>query len=373
MYEVWYLDKKTAAFKAFDEASSYSIGTDIEFKEKTKVVVPNRPDLQNDDFVVLRDGKGVVYQGICSEISVGKAPYTLTLKPLECIFDRTIYVSNEDRISLSDYGIEWFIYCAIRDNFVNSGDAMFDKTYIRFWVPTHTARDVKVSSIVDTDNGIYNLKTFLGNVLELYGIRLGFTFGDGYLTISIYNQNTDLQAIDIDTNFSDIIDYEETYTVDVLAKLNVKWGIPDNEASYVDEATETLYVGNALADIQYFTFYLQNDRTITDDPLSTKRVDGTVKTVYIETEDENELIEQVIDEFASNKYEHKITFKLSKNSKLYSYTDFIIGRPVRIKSKKTGLIKESIITKITESSGSDIYTITIGKLAVTLIDKIRRL
>ena len=237
---------------------------------------------------------------------------------------------------------------------------------------------------MDADNGIYNLKTFLGNVLEMYGIFLEMQFATKSsttpdpsdpavhgLVISI-RQRT-YSALSLDTHFTDIMDYDETYTVNVLAKLNVKWGIPDNDTSYVDEDTETLYVGNQLADVQYLTYYLQSDRTITDDVNSPTRVDGTVKSIYVETDDEDELVEQILNEFISNKYEHKLTFKLSTKSMLYSRSDFVVGRSARIRSKKTGLITESLITKITESSNSDIYTVTLGKLPVTLIDKIRRL
>lgn len=371
MLEVWYLDKKTCGIKGFTEASKYDLGRDIDFAEKTKIIVPERPDLQNDDYVVARDGHKIVFTGICDSISVGKAPYTLTLKQMECMFDRTVYVENESYMQNTSQGLEGFIKYAIEHNFVNSGDTLLDKTYISFDVSTHTAKDVTVSSIVDVNNGIYNLKTFLGNVLEMYGIRLIFDFADKALTIRIHRET--YSAVDVDTKFTDVMDYDETYTVSVLAKLNVKWGIPDNDTSYVDEASETLYVGNKLAEIRYLTYYLQSDRTITDDVNSPTRVDGTVKSIYIETEDEDELVEQILNEFIANKYEHKITFKLSDESMLYSRSDFVVGRSVRIKSKKTGLITESLITKITESSNSDIYTVTLGKLPVTLIDKIRRL
>lgn len=384
MLEVWYLDKKTCKIKGFAEASKYDLGRDIEFSEKSKVVVPNRPELQNDDYVVVRDGEKIAFQGICDSISVGKAPYTLTLKQMECMFDRTVFVDHEEYLKDSSQGIEGFIANAIRTNFLSSGDDLLDKRAVTVYAATHTAKDITVSSIVDANNGIYNLKTFLGNVREMYGIFLEMQFATTSSTnpnpsdpavhaLAITVRKRTYSTLDVDTHFTDVMDYDETYTVNVLAKLNVKWGIPDNDYSYVDEDTETLYVGNQLADVQYLTYYLQSDRTITDDVNSPTRVDGTVKSIYVETDDEDELVEQILNEFVSNKYEHKLTFKLSVDSQLYSRSDFVVGRSVRIKSKKTGLITESLITKITESSNSDIYTVTLGKLPVTLIDKIRRL
>ena len=366
---VYYLDKLTAQIKGYTQASTYDIGRDVNFTEKSKIVVPERPEINNDDIVVLRDDTSMVFCGVCDEITTGKAPYTLTLRQMENLFDRTIFAGNEALIEST--GMEDFIVSEIKTNFISSGDSMIDKPYISVSAKTHTKITVTVSSIVDADHGIYNLRTFLGNVLEKYGIRLIFTISNGRVVIEVRKISD--PTLYLDTTFSDIVDLEETYKVDVLAKLNVKWGIPDDSDSYVDEDNETLYVGNEIADIVYLTFYLQQDRTITTNKDSATRVDGTVKNIYIETEDEDDVIEQVMNEFISNSYEHSMTFYMSKESKVYPPGDIYIGRSVSIRSKHTGLITSSIVTKVLEKDKDLMRTITIGKLPITLIEKIRRL
>lgn len=356
---VYYLDKLTAKITGYTECSKYSIAENIDFSEKSKVIVPDRPDISDDGIVVLRDSTKQVFAGICSEVSVGKAPYTLTLLPLERIFDRKIFVGNEALISTT--GLEDFVADEIRRNFISSGDPIFDKSYMTIRASTHTPRSLTVSSVVDSENGIYNLKTFLGNIKEFYQIMLKFEITNESVGIEVYRDSTG--ELQLDTQYSDISNLEETYTVDVLAKLNVKWVIPQQDGE-----------GNELdPDVEFLTFYLLNDRSVTMDASNVNRVEGTIDTICVQTEDENELIEQVSNSFISNSYSHCMTFDISKTSQIYPPELFYVGRKVSIKSKRTGETTSSIITKITGSSDNAMRSITIGKLPITLIEKIRRL
>lgn len=356
---VYYLDKLTAKITGYTECSKYTIAENIDFSEKSKVIVPDRPDITDDDIVVIRDAYSQVFAGICSEVSVGKAPYTLTLLPLEKIFDRKIFIGNEALISST--GLEDFVADEIRRNFINSGDPIFDKPYMTVKASTHTPRSLTIPSVVDSENGIYNLKTFLGNIKEFYQIMLKFEITNESVGIEVYRDTT--EALELDTQYSDISNLEETYKVDVLAKLNVKWVIPqqDKDGNEIDPV------------IQFLTFYLLKDRTVTMDATDPNRVEGTIDTICVQTEDEDELVEQVSNSFISNSYSHCMTFDISKTSQIYPPELFYIGRKVSIKSKRTGETTSSVITKISGSSDNAMRSITIGKLPITLIEKIRRL
>lgn len=75
-----------------------------------------------------------------------------------------------------------------------------------------------------TSNGVYNLKTFLGNVRQNYGIFLGFTVSNGAMNIDITNREQ--ATLNVDTKLPEISVISETYDVKVLAKLIVKWDVP---------------------------------------------------------------------------------------------------------------------------------------------------
>ena len=354
MLYLYYIDKLTGRIKGFAEcADRPALKWDIDFKDKSTAVATERPDLNDDDIVVIKDGQEDVYAGICESISTGP-PYTLNLLPIENLFDRTIFVGQEAMIS--ETGIEDFIADEISRNFISSGDALFDKPYITVTAETHTPVGAAVSTIVDAENGIYNLKTFLGNALQYYHIRLGFRLSNGGISITIRRDDT--PELKLDTDSPDILDVEETYKVDVLAKLCVKWTVRN-----ADESETTTYR----------TFYLKADRSITEDAAATDRVDGTVSTTYIEAETEAAMLQEVKNTFTSNSYQHAITFKADTDSKIYPPEGLYVGRRVRVKSKHSGLITTSMITKVEDPAGSSVRTYKLGTLPITLIERIRRI
>ena len=83
------------------------------------------------------------------------------------------------------------------------------------------------------------------------------------------------------------------------------------------------------------------------------------------------MYQSVKDKFADNSYSHKITFKLYMDSRIYEYIKLYVGRGVKIKTKDG--IRTTLVTAVTVSNDSRFAEIELGKLKVTLIDKIRSL
>ena len=123
-------------------------------------------------------------------------------------------MEHEELIAQS--GIEDFIVKAIEDNFITSGDSQMDKSYLSVSADTHTP----IATKVEAENGVYNLKTYLGNAKQYYGIFLEFSFST---RLEIRIRKKDEPPIPIDIEVTDISDYTETYSVSVLAKLLVNW------------------------------------------------------------------------------------------------------------------------------------------------------
>lgn len=345
------LDNHDLSIKDILEFETYDFRTDIDFDNKSSITVPRKPEITDDDFVICKDGNTVIYTGICEHCkgTSERESYGISLMQIEQLFSRKIFVGDETVIIGN--GIEDFIFNEIRDNFIKSGDNMMDKPYITVDAVTHTP----IAAKVETENGIYNLKTYLGNVKQYYGIFLEFSFEEaGKLHITI--QKKEREELPIDTGISDITAYNEVYEITVLAKLIVRWKIPDREGTI---GAETKRI-----------FYLLDDRTITEDGTNKNRAKGVINSLYIETETEGEMFQQVYNEFASNTYNHKITFSIVRGSRCYPEHNFFVGRKCLIKTQSG--VKKSMVTGMGIVSSSDILEIVMGNLKVTLIEKLRR-
>lgn len=344
------LDNRNLSVKDVLEFENHDFRWDIDFNDKGSISVVGKPNVENDDFVVCKYGNEIMFQGICENCTAAsdRETYTVSLMQIEQLFSRQIFVGNEAMIVGT--GIEDFIASEIRSNFVDSGDMLTDKAYINVVAATHTP----VAARVDAENGIYNLKTYLGNARQYYGICLDFSFLGNSLDIVI--RKCELEQLPIDTGISDITGYDETYEVSVLSKLIVHWKVPDTEGA--EGAVTTKF------------FYLLEDRTITEDGTDNRRAKGIIKSLYIEAQEEAEMQQQVYNEFAGNTYNHKISFGIRKGSQCYPEADFSIGRKCLIKT--CAGVKASMVTGIAKVSTSNLVQITMGNLKITLIDKLRR-
>lgn len=344
------LDNRNLSVKDVLEFEDYDFQWDVDYDDKSSITVVRKPNIEDDDFVICKDENEIIFRGICENCKAasGKESYTIVLLQIEQLFSRQIFVRDETLISAA--GIEDFIASEIQTNFVASGDKLVDKPYINVTIDTHTP----IAAKVDTENGIYNLKTYLGNARQYYGICLDFSFSGARLEILI--RASGLEQLPIDTGISDISEYDETYEVAVLSKLIACWKIPDTEET---EGAVTTRI-----------FYLLADRTITEDETDNRRVKGIIKSLYIEAQEEAEMLQQVYNEFAGNTYNHKISFSIRKGSQCYPETEFSIGRKCLIKT--CAGVKTSMVTGLAKKSLSDLLQVTMGNLKVTLIEKLRR-
>lgn len=117
-------------------------------------------------------------------------------------------------------------------------------------------------------------------------------------------------------------------------------------------------------------YYLRSDRSVTDNRDDTERVDGTAKTIFIEAETEEEMYQEMLNEFRANSYNHSVTVKILTDSKLFDKKDLYVGRMCRILSEKAG-IRETMITSVIRKDEYCIQ-VTFGKLPVKLTGKLRR-
>ena len=333
---VYFLDKSDLEIKDYIEFEDYEYVIDEETNQNTIFNVMKKVNAENGDIVILqRDGK-TDYIGKIQDIENedGELRRKITLKYISNIFDRKIIVENEKIIS--SVGIEDFIAKEIYDNFTNSKDNLLNIKWLDVEIKTHT----KITKSINAENGIYNFHTFVTNCTQNYNIVLEFVYENQRIKLKIYKQDSNVQLID--TTIADISNYVEKFETNIIAKVVVK--------------TNT--------DIQ--KWYLLSDRTITQNKDDKNRAVGEIETLY--TQKSEDAKQTALDKFKSNTYNHYISFKIYRYSKLFDVEKLKIGTPLSVRTNNN-IILNTYISAINDK-GDNFINITCGNMRIKFIDKI---
>lgn len=234
-------------------------------------------------------------------------------------------------------GIEDYIAEQIDKNFVNNEDVLMNRDYLEIRVKTHTKLDVSVSTIVDVQNDIYNLHTFMTNCTQNYNITYNVFLENKKLVIEIENREIKKELIDV--NAQPISNYTEVFETDVVSKVVV-----------------------IAKDGSRYTLYLKTDRTTTEDMLDENRAEGKTEVVYAENVEDAK--QKALDTFKGNAYNHNVTFD-------YYDREIKVGTPITIKTKES-LIYDTYISAVTKQKGSKFYKYTCGNIRISFIDKLKK-
>lgn len=333
---VYFLDKTDLEIKDVIEFENYEYVIDEETNQKTIFNVVKKVNAENGDIVVLQRRGKIDYSGIIEDFenTDGELKREITIKYISNLFDRKVILNNENLIK--EVGIEDFIAKEIYDNFTNSDDELLNYKWLDVEVKTHT----KIQKSVDNENGIYNFHTFITNCTQNYNIILDFTYDQGRIKLTIYKQDAETQLID--TTIPDISNYIEKFETSVTAKVIVK--------------TDT--------DVQ--TWYLLSDRTTTQNKDDVNRARGKVEVEY--TSKSEDARQTALDKFKSNTYNHYISFKINRNSKLFDVEKMKIGTPLSVRTNNN-IILDTYISAIRDD-GSNFIEVTCGNMRINFIDKI---
>ena len=333
---VYFLSKTDLEIKDVIEFENYEYIIDEETNKNTIFNIMKKINAENGDIVVLQRNGNIDYAGIIKDIENedGELKRKVTLKYISNIFDRKVILKNENLIS--EVGIEDFIAKEIYNNFTNSDDTLLNIKWLDVEVKTHT----KITKSVDNDNGIYNFHTFITNCSQNYNIVLDFSYINKRIKLTIYKQENEVQLID--TTIQDISNYVEKFETSVISKVVVK--------------TNT--------DIQ--TWYLLSDRTTTQNKDDVNRAVGNIEVVY--TAKSEDAMQTALDKFKSNTYNHYISFKINRNSKLFDVDKMKVGTPLSVRTNNN-IILDTYISAI-KDDGSNFIEITCGNMRVNFIDKL---
>lgn len=234
-------------------------------------------------------------------------------------------------------GIEDYIAEQINKNFINNEDILMNRDYLEIRVKTHTKLDVSVSTIVDVQNDIYNLHTFMTNCTQNYNITYNVFLENKKLVVEVENKEIKKELIDV--NAQPISNYTEVFETEVVSKVVV-----------------------IAKDGSRYTLYLKTDRTTTEDMLDENRAEGKTEVVYAENVEDAK--QKALDTFKGNAYNHNVTFD-------YYDREIKVGTPITIKTKES-LIYDTYISAVTKQKGSKFYKYTCGNIRIGFIDKLKK-
>lgn len=240
-----------------------------------------------------------------------------------------------DEEIIRNVGIEDYIAEQIRKNFINNEDVLLNREYMEIRIKTHTKLNVSVSTIVDVQNNIFNLHTFMTNCTQNYNISYDFAIEGKKLIITIENKEAKKELIDV--NAQPISNYVEVFETDVVAKVIV-----------------------LTKDGQKYTLYLKTDRTTTENMLDPDRAQGKTEVIYAENIEDAR--QQALDVIKGNIYNHNVTFN-------YYNRELKVGTPITIKTKES-LIYDTYISALNRVKGSKMYKYTCGNIRIGFIDKL---
>ena len=96
------------------------------------------------------------------------------------------------------------------------------------------------------------------------------------------------------------------------------------------------------------------------------RARGKVEVEY--TSKSEDARQTALDKFKSNTYNHYISFKINRNSKLFDVDKMKIGTPLSVRTNNN-IILDTYISAI-KDDGSNFIEITCGNMRINFIDKI---
>ena len=336
----YFLDQNDFTLKDVVELQDVKLIIDEETNKNTEISVVKKLNSIKGDIICIKEDNDITYLGVISSPinENGSNKYTLTAKYITNLFDRAIFLENEQLIK--NVGIEDFIKYTIENQFTNTADTLLNKSYIEVEVLTHTP----IQKSVTTDNGVYNFHTYINNATQLYGITYDFKIEGKKLKIKI-KKETEKQAI-FDTTISDIVDYLEVFEENYTAKVNVK-----SESGSI------------------YTLYLLNDKTTTTDMNNANRVLGEVENRYVQ--EDSDLQQTALDVMAGNRYSHLIQFKINIFSKIFDVSSLKIGMPFKMKSKE-GIIYDTYLSCISRQLNSNFVELKFGSIRIDFIDRLNQ-
>ena len=344
--QVYVFDKKDLSIKQVAtpiKSNGYRINLDEETNGKSQFVFQKKVEIIRGDFLFFNSYLFLVE---VAEDEKGSNLISVTCKDAINIFDRKIIQTKTEM--MLENSLEEFLAAMIMDNFVQNDDPVINIPYIDIAIESQT----KVTEPTNSENLIYNFRTFMVNCRQNKDIFTELTIEQGDTNrLHIYIRNIVDEQVLIDTTVSEVTGYLKQYEVDPVAKVQC----------FIRDVEEIKYL------------FLKSDNTTTDNIDNPMRITGRVETISIDTDEEGEAYQEMLNVFRGNRFKHLVEFKIKKSSKLVDVSKLKIGTPVKIKTKGIDIfdIYDSYISAISFDD-NEFISYKSGQLRVSLTDKLQQ-
>lgn len=320
-------DKKTFETKCLFYSENYDLVIGSVGSDASKISAPYTSISQGDYITNLDD-----YIGIVKTIALKDAAINLSLVSMENLFDRALL---DDNIRPTT-SLEGYLKDRLTAYFAEYEDSFYNYPFLSISNITDTA----IESVPDVDNyGCINYKKYLDKCRRLYGIRLDWTVNGNELLLNIRKDDSRKNLI--------LDGFGYTLTDNVKSETRIA------KITAINKTEEA---------ITSQTYYLKVNGEVTQNVNDPNRIDGTWAIINYSEKDIP--LEKAKEKFASNEFNHKISFTSDKQHARYQPFDNVL-------IQLDGDIYNSYISKmIVKSNGLISYEC--GELALTLSDKLNK-
>lgn len=329
--KVYIKDRETFSTKAALDCYSYTLVKSI-YTDLSELVTEYSDQAELGDILI--DNMG--YLGVISNLErEDKGSLAIKCQDISTLFSRSIiYQGDADNINAENY-LEQYLYEQYGGD---QSDPFYQLAYISVDRQTSTT-----PCIPDTEDGLWNCKSYISRIRRLYGIYTDFEAnnldGRPVLKVTIARKQLDPKRVFTTNRNVDIT--EETFSNTTIAKIT----------AYTRGDTPTAN-----------DYYMTNSGTYTTNPNDPNRIAGDWE--YLEIQEGESETEQVLNKFKENTYSHKISFIVPENEARYDFYDPVV---VELRSQ---YYDSYIAKKIKHDNGTIEYVC--GELRTSLTDKINK-
>ena len=314
--EAYIKDARTFITTSHNLVLDYTIKQSI-YDEVSQVIIETPTMLPKEGDIIYLDGKR--FFGVIKTVSPDHGKTELAVNQIITLFSREIFYSDMDFTYLEDN-----LKTLIDENYTNCVDAFYAMPYLSVRASTHTAAQLRP----DLENNIYAVKDYASKMRRLYNIFCEWSISRDTLTLDIVQRYLETKNID----FSN-----PAYTITAQ----------DFSSKTVSKITTFCEENNQTKE-----WILLKDGSIVNTAPEVGRVEGEWKPLVVSKEED--IDNDVKDEFAKNEYSHKIEFQAPIDTKFNLYD--------KLKIKLDNKIFSSYVSGITESKGSNVIDIQCGEL-----------
>lgn len=336
-------DRKTFKTKAVLEGISWKLVRSV-WTDLSEIVAKDDPNVVAGDIIFNRDG----WLGLITDLERDEKKLSLKIEKIERLFQR--------KMIWEGFGTQWpcdhTLYHAF-NNYIRGAQVTAlspkptdDPVYALPFVTVSRLTLDAGPSFPLLDNAMISLTSYISQVRRLQNVYTTFTInGDNTMTASIEHKTQTTKTL-ITTNYPCIVK-EESFSETKIAKVT----------SFIYESNSGSYIPTTL-DIQ--DYYLMSDGSITQDPSSGTRAEG--EWVMVTRMDEDDPLVVAQNEFAKNKYSHKLIIQMQEKDAIYDFYD-------RVNVEVGKHMYESYVSRKTVTSDG-LVEYTFGDLKTSLMDKI---